>query len=514
VKRPLTEMASFTKKYIYFVVCLLSIWVTPYFRFYETNFAQINLNDTLQPLLFLGCLFLIIVASLFLIIKVFPKMGKIFFLTAIVLSIALLNFDLIYHGLIGGEDLDSLIILRPENSFDKLIFFISIFLVIYSLMLALRYEFLKVFFLSFCIFGFLAPFTQIIIKVLNENEINTQKSNPNIFNIGNNQTMSLTENVYFLMLDGYASKKTSERMSLQNDNFYNYLGDNKFKMLSDKSSYNMTHLSLAGLFDLEYPINENSQKYNSQIHFYPMLLQSDQPPRLIAELNKLDYEFILYGNTWSGCHPRHLVCGGYKEGFLTNDTWVMFSNTALKKLLYRFRNYQYDAISDFLDENKNKITKGSSKFFFIHDHTVRPPYLSSNCISLSASESINDYINSTKCLNNKVYDLISSLKESDPSAIIVLQSDHGPTPSSYDAADKSSLTYMQEDNWVRIINAVKSPNNCENWLQDDLGPINTMRFILGCISQSKPVYIEEKTYLGSYTDERDYGFVREHEFNK
>ena len=132
---------------------------------------------------------------------------------------------------------------------------------------------------------------------------------------------------------------------------------------------------------------------------------------------------------------------------------------------------------------------------------------------MSLSETTNDYINSIKCLNKKVYSLVSYLKESDPSAIIVLQSDHGPTPS-FVTYDEDSSIYLQEDNWVRILNAIKSPSICETWLQDDLRPINTMRYVLGCISQSKPIYIDEKTYLGAYTDERDYGFVKEHKFNK
>ena len=247
----------------------------------------------------------------------------------------------------------------------------------------------------------MVPLWKIVTQVFNEIQINTSTSNPTIFNLSENQKPSLSENVYFVMLDGYASKRTSKIMSLDNDDFFTFIDKNEFKLLSDKSSYNMTHLSLAGLFELDFPVDENSQKYNSQIHFYPMLLQSDQQPRLISELKKLDYEFILYSNTWAGCYPKHIICGGYKEEFLTHETWVMFSNTALKKVLHRFRSYQYDAISDFLNENKNKIIEKNSKFYFIHDISLRPPYLSKNCISLSLSETTNDYINSIKCLNKK-----------------------------------------------------------------------------------------------------------------
>ena len=43
-----------------------------------------------------------------------------------------------------------------------------------------------------------------------------------------------------------------------------------------------------------------------------------------------------------------------------------------------------------------------------------------------------------------------------------------------------------------------------------MGPINTVRFILACISQKQPSYIEEKSFIAARKSDENYGIVREY----
>jgi len=104
-------------------------------------------------------------------------------------------------------------------------------------------------------------------------------------------------------------------------------------------------------------------------------------------------------------------------------------------------------------------------------------------------------------------ELISYLDKNDPSAIIIIQSDHGPRTISsnlFQATDFDGDVYL--DNEISILNTIKSPKKCDKWLKNNLGPINTIKFILGCLKQEEPIYLEEKTFIG---DTEDFGNIKE-----
>ena len=446
---------------------------------------------------------------LFVSIKIFPKQEKFLFLSALILSAAILNFEFFYHGLLR-EELGSIIdVYEPKAIFFQTIFFTTLFLVIPLMNTLLNFQFFKNFFLFCCLFGCLIPGVQIIFKILSE-ETNVLRSSELNSHADAKQGISiLNENIYFVVLDGYASEKTFSRMSVDNDYFYDYLQENDFNMLGDKAAYDMTYLSLAGIFNLTYPVIEGDTRYTSRDSFYPLLLLKEDEPPLIRELSNLNYSFILFGNTWSGCYPKHIQCGFLPEGLISNESFVLFRKTALQYFFETFRNYQYDAISNFINSNDEIIEKNSN-FSFIHQLSPHDPYLLEDCKTLTKNLSALDYITTVKCVNKKVMQLVSTLNRKDPSGIIIIQSDHGPDTTSswlpgYDTPDDIHI-----DNRVGIINAIKSPEECGKWLKDDMGPINTTRFILGCIRQDEPSYIEEKTFIGSYENDKDFGLIKRH----
>ena len=171
-----------------------------------------------------------------------------------------------------------------------------------------------------------------------------------------------------------------------------------------------------------------------------------------------------------------------------------------------------------LIQNFNTLVRNkNSKFYFLHHFSPHPPYLSEDCqtfksMSLIAWEPPKDYIKTVECVNEKAMQLISTISKHDPSGIIVVQSDHGPVTrknwvdSSYNHEDVSMK------NRIGIINSVKVPEECHQWLKSSLGPINTIRFVLSCLQRKEPEYVEEKTYITAYKGE-DFGTVKEYVSN-
>ena len=503
-------MIYFIKNNFFFHLALISIWLAPYFIFYEHNFGQITFFDTLQPLYLLLLFFSILVLVLFLLIKIFPEQELFFFVSAVVMSIAIMNFDFIYFELIRNNLEDLLETHMLEDIYFRSLFFLSLLITMILFKFLFEFSFIKNFILFSCIFGFLLPSAQLFLKIVNDessinfsSEFEPYATNPRV--------SPLNRNVYFIILDGYASKETFKNMKKNNDAFYDYLQKKDFKFLGSKAAFNTTYLSLAGIFNLDYPVKDDDKRYTNRKNFFPLLLRGKEQPQLIKELSKLKYNFTFYGNTWSGCYSNHIKCGFLPEGLLKNESFILFSETALKFLFNFFRNYQYDAIGNFITENY-EIEEKNSSFTFIHQLSPHDPYLQDDCITLTKNRSSNAYMTTVRCVNQKVMELINTLNQKDPSSIIVIQSDHGPDTNLDWFPNNKGLIEMNIKSKIGIINVIKSPENCKQWLSNDLGPINTARFILGCISQREPKYLEEKTFIGFYENDENFGLIKKHIF--
>ncbi len=503
---------SFLKKYSYYITLILFISFAPYFVFYNHNFEQITFSKTTQPLMILSTLILFLFVILYFLINIFPKYYKLIFASSIIFLIFIINFDYIFIDFIKKE-------LSIINSYLAALIFLFIYLLsVFIFFRLLKIGFLKNFFLFYSIFALVTPAVELSLKSIDNDETDIQnKPKTEDFllerKVAINDKSSLKENVYFILLDGYASKKTFSRMSFNNDNFYKYLKESNFKNLGDKASYNMTYLAMSGIFNLSYPIVEGDV-YNDRLDFFPFLLNNNKKPSLIEELDNLQYEFIFYGNYWSGCIFIHAKCGNPPKSILTYESTIFFSRTALKYFYIGNNNLQYDAISSFLKKNK-KINIQDSKFHFFHHLSPHPPYLENDCktvksISLTGWEPLEDYLLTVNCVNTLLMELISYLDKNDPSAIIILQSDHGPETSSFTLLETTDLDGdVNMYNRVSILNTIRSPKKCDKWLKNNLGPINATKFILGCIKQVEPIYIEEKTFVGYYENHKDFGTVKE-----
>jgi len=506
------NIKSFIKSYSYYFAILASIILAPYFIFYNQNFQEVTFYQTIQPFFLLSGLFFLSTACLFLIIKIAPKLDNILFITSIVFISVILNFDFFYHDLLW-KNLESLIALTST----RIILFSTIIILIFAIYILLKIQFIRSFFLFFCLFFLLVPALQTLFKSYNnfQNNILLEKSNQ--FQIDYKKRInSLDENVYFILLDGYASNKTFSRMSFDNSNFYSFLTNNGFKILGNKAAYNRTYLALTGIFNLNYPVIEGDKPYKHHKNFFPLLLGKDSPSPLIEQLYGLNYEFILFGNGWSGCNPKHITCPELSNNnmfpsWISYESWVLLSKTLFRYFIKY--DFDFDAIGNFIKYNKNNIISKNSKFYFIHHLSPHPPYLFNDCKTLKAEslvswETPEDYLATVKCVNEKFFELVSLINREDPSGIIVVQSDHGPMTAQNWVLNDTKNIHI--DNRLSIINAIKSPELCDHWMKEYMGPINTVRFILACISQKQPSYIGEKSFIAARKSDENYGIVREY----
>ena len=466
--------------------------------------------DTLQILFILTSLFLLTLTAIYISGKLFPNLINFFFISLIVGIGAALNFEFFYTDLIVEKVAPLLPILNA-----KLILVLACPLAILVAMACFRFEIFKIFFLFFFLSGWCLPGVQIVVKAFNDNPTEVRFVEADLKIDSDKNIFSSKENVYFILLDGYASEKTFKRLSYNNRIFYDYLDQEDFVRLGENGSYNVTYMAIASIFNLTYPVVEGDPKFTNRLSFYPNMLSHETAPLLIQQLKYLGYDFVFSGNSWSGCDPKHVKCLKYtSHRFLSRESSVLLSKTIFGRYLYLLVDHDHDAISILVENFSNFVKDENSKFYFLHHFSPHPPYLSDDCqtpmgMSLMAWEPARDYIKTVGCVNEKAMKLISTISTHDPSGIIVIQSDHGPVtrPNWLNPIYQSEDAHMK--NRIGIINSVKAPEECRQWLKPNIGPVNTVRFVLGCLKRKEPEYIEDKTYIAVYEGE-DFGIVKEY----
>lgn len=146
-------------------------------------------------------------------------------------------------------------------------------------------------------------------------------------------------------------------------------------------------------------------------------------------------------------------------------------------------------------------------FVFAHMMYSHPPFtLGPDCAFLQRgvpdlSDGWGDmvaYRNGIECATSQVLELIEDV---DPSAVIVIQSDHGPTLGRIDSLDEvideiGSPEAPMENLWARasVFSAVRLPEFCRSSVPDTYAGVSTFKVVLGCLAGTPQNPEQEMSY--------------------
>ena len=152
---------------------------------------------------------------------------------------------------------------------------------------------------------------------------------------------------------------------------------------------------------------------------------------------------------------------------------------------------------DVLDAVETIRTRGDTSPLFVFAHMMysHPPFtLGPDCTFLNEgvpdlSDGWGDavaYRNGIECATSQVLELIDNV---DPSAVIVVQSDHGPTLGQIDSLDRAindigTPETPMENLWARasVLSAVRLPDSCRSFVSGTYAGVSTFKVILDCLS--------------------------------
>jgi hypothetical protein len=508
---------SYTK-FILSIAIVFSACFTPYLNFIKTNWEQISFADTLQLLMFITSIFICIVILLTFIIIYKARLLRQFTHLAIIVILLFFNTNDLYYYAIKISQY-----INPQSAVALMaITILSVLLIAIYIKNKIIDVFIAIYFIS----GMIISSTNIFFKLLEQNK-KIEASNIEYSNIVNPIKKMSGENVYFIVLDGYTSNEIlDKKYDFKNSNFSEMLENHGFKILKSKSNYITTALAFAGLFNIDYPILNGEKVFSNTDAFYPSLLKNDSPPLLIKMLNDFGYKFWLSGNWATGCSDIHLHCISpppllnYATTTFLKKTPIVYFNLSLlsEQFVEKINSnivYTEDALTPVKNNFSKIINQGRKNFFLIHHLQPHPPYFKDENCNMRPNSNIKwdtwdppeHYIASLKCANTMTFDLIENIIKYDPNSIIVVQADHGPSMGL--SWDKPISDWEIEgiETRIAIINTIRAPKSCDHLLTHDIGPINTVRFVLACLMRSQPQYLQEMTFLSSYRGHVDFGTV-------
>ena len=173
------------------------------------------------------------------------------------------------------------------------------------------------------------------------------------------------------------------------------------------------------------------------------------------------------------------------------------------------------SVDDILDTvNSTRPGEVSTPLFVAaHMKHTHPPFtLDEDCnyrnlgLSMIKGEwdDIAGYRFSIECVKKQITRLLDQI---DPSAVVIIQSDHGPVD-----GDRHSLTSVGDPNastfparrvWTRaaVFSAVRLPPQCRSSISDTYAGVSTFKVVFGCLSGNHERPEPEKTFWTWYWDD-------------
>ncbi len=328
----------------------------------------------------------------------------------------------------------------------------------------------------------------------------------------------IRNNVYYIILDGYPGGDFLKKyLRFENSNFINKMKKLDFRHLHRaRSIYFVTFMSLAAIVDADVLATEKTAPYSDRGSFYPRILNSNPLPRLFRHFKDNGSSLFLASNHWGGCPDPNspIECLNDDNPFqriLNYQLYTFLESTPMGWIFVKFKKrIRNDDAVNLADSRLEWIKKSAPFFFFIHDLRPHDSYQNSDCSFRLKPALGNDKVAKVaqiKCLNKDVIRFVSRVVKSDPSAIIVIQSDHG-------SGFKSNWKW-RIDEWTEearkerseILSLVRVPSKCKKWIKPDFTQVNVARLIMGCSIRADPKLVPNHSYGSLYETSPDFGKV-------
>lgn len=303
-------------------------------------------------------------------------------------------------------------------------------------------------------------------------------------------------NVYYIILDGYASLKTSSSLhGFDNSYFFDSLKTLGFEFPEkSKSNYTMTFLSLSSSLNMDYLNKLIPNMIGTTGNSTNELQNLIQNPLIFQKFKSNGYKIYNISSGWGPTSFINAANVNSSSLFLSPFyyQWAQFTiiRPLIQRMLYESRGE--NILYSFSELGAIEKLK-SKNFIFSHIISPHRPYIFNEKGDIidykeddfrSFKTHVSKYYAQVKFLNNQILKVINKIiKNSKTKPIIILQSDHGSDMFFKDSYVKLSISEplrsIQIMERIENLNAIYLPYKTKNSseLIKDLTPVNTFRLI-------------------------------------
>lgn len=316
-------------------------------------------------------------------------------------------------------------------------------------------------------------------------------------------------NIYYIIVDGMVGERAYKTITKSDlEVLIEPLVKENWAYLSEsRSNYIASASSIGSLFHLNFFRTEETDVSSiKKDDYFPAVTTRSEGSHLYNFLRSQGYSLTFSGSWYSGCRGVwHECIDG--EGFqLTRETLLLVDRTPLARLFPTLTHRQVDAITPLMD-HVSKHSGRKPTFNFVHHMQPHSPwYYNDLCEPIDVKQYPDRklYQYSVECLFRTIGKFAKVVETVDPGAIIVVHGDHGWLMNEQGLGVKE-IDWPKNilDQRSEILALVKAPRYCIDWLKNDLGPLNIMKFVVACVEQEKPNYVEEKLFIPGHNYAKD-----------
>lgn len=309
--------------------------------------------------------------------------------------------------------------------------------------------------------------------------------------------------VFYIVVDGFVGDRGFERMFGSSlDGFIESFTARGFTYLEESySNYVGSASSIGSLFHLGYFRDDVTVEDDvPPSSYFPAITSRRRPAPLLVELQRLGYRLFMSGSWYSGCQEVHFTCVREQRLRFNRETRLVFGRTPLPLLLPALFEQKIDPITPISSEFlAGELAVAAPVFVFAHYVQPHSPwYVDGECRAIDTSLYTDRqlYQFSVDCIRRTLEGLLDRVREQGADPLVVIHGDHGWLMNDQQpSAPEIEWPPAVLDQRAEILALVKAPEGCRQWLRDDLGPVNLMRFTLACIQAQQPDYLPEALYI-------------------
>jgi hypothetical protein len=321
-------------------------------------------------------------------------------------------------------------------------------------------------------------------------------------------------NVYYFLFDMYGrADSLREGLKFENAPFIKKLNNMGF-WVGEKSfaNYPMTRLSISSIMDLNYLIKPGPEALKNYTQYQIKLSGHN---RVVKDFKAQGYKYVMAPpGSWAGtdCRGVEDICLrtesiGINETQITLLAMTPFA-AILRRLDGNYLKFKRNEFPNMVKDIRATVAK-SNKPVFVFSHLMMPhdPIYTADCRFRKEIEKIEEsisndrksqYLDTIKCVNHQISEHIPKLIADDPSALIILQSDHGFSFGNF--FDRKTTEWTKEEIKWRYGNltAIRAPSRCRKNLYPSISAVNTFPFVMACLKKRSPNYLKDQLFLTKY----------------